>query len=254
MTVMARARRLWRVGKQVVLDKTPPLDPADQTAWEDAVALWNELFAPFSPVVEGADVLELGCGDGRLLAALAGSGGARSALGLEHRPYWRGKAGGVAWNTALFPRVELHPDRARLDSLDEGIADLILARELDSFLPLEELESGLERLYGLLRPGGEMIFRLRCCSPDEGLDGPGYGFMTPTAWTAQMLAAGFEIAAVRRVWRNADDQRRAAAWLPDASDDERLTTEIYLHLIRPWESWELDALSDYGHQRRRGAG
>lgn len=253
MTAMARARRLWRVGKQVLLDKAQPLDPHDQSAWEDAIALWNQLFAPFSPVVEGADVLELGCGDGRLLAALAGSGGARSALGLERRPYWRGKAGGVAWDPTLFQNVELHSDRDRLESLDDEVVDLILARELDSFLPLEGLESGLARLYGLLRPGGEMIARLRCCGPDHGLGGPGYGFMTPTAWTAQMLAVGFEIAAMRRVWRNPEDQPRAVGWLPDASDDERLTTELHLHVIRPWETWELDALRDFGDQRRRGA-
>ena len=74
--------------------------------------------------------------------------------------------------------------------------------------------------------------------------------MTPTAWVVQMLGAGFEIVAVRRVWRDPADQRRAAAWLPEASDDERLTAEIHLHLIRPWESWELDALKDYGDQRR----
>lgn len=250
MTALARVRRLWRLSKQAVLDRPEPLDPADEAAWNDAVALWNELFEPFSPVVQGADVLELGCGDGRLLAALTRNAGVRSALGLEQRPYWSGKNGGVAWNTAAFPEVELHPERDRLESLDEGIADLILARELDGFLPLEGLEMGLERIYGLLRPGGEMIARLRCFLPESGSDGPGYGFMTPTAWVAQMMAAGFEIAALRRVWREPSDQRAAAAWLPDASDDERLTAEIHLHLIRPWESWELDLLNDFGDQPR----
>lgn len=247
MNVLERARRLWRTGKQVVLDRSRPLEPQEQAAWDDAVTLWSQLFEPFSPLVEGADVLELGCGDGRMLAALARTGGARSAVGLEHRPYWRGAGGGVAWNAAGFPDIELHADASYLDSLEDGVADLVLARELDGFLPLDGLEAGLGRVYGLLRPGGEMIARLRCANPA----GAGYGFMTPTAWIAQMLSAGFEIANIRRVWRGPDDQGRAAGWLPDASDDERLTAEIHLHLIRPWESWELDALTDFGDQGRR---
>ena len=250
MTAMTQARRLWRTSKQVVLNRSQPLAPEDQAAWDDALALWSQLFEPFAPLVEGADILELGCGDGRLLAALARTGGARSAVGLERRAYWRGKGGGVAWSPARFPELELHADPDRLENLDDGVADLILARELDAFLPLEGLEAGLDRLYGLLRPGGEMIARLRCCGPDSGMDGPGYGFMTPTAWVAQMLGAGFEIAAMRRVWRDQDDQTRAAAWLPEASDDDRLTAEIHLRMIRPWESWELDALKDFGDQRR----
>lgn len=251
MTVLERARRLWRTGKQVVLDRSRPLEPQEQAAWDDAVALWSQLFEPFSPLVEGADVLELGCGDGRMLAALARTGAVRSAVGLEHRPYWRGAGGGVAWNAAGFSEIELHGDASYLDSLEDGVADLVLARELDGFLPLDGLEAGLERIYGLLRPGGEMIARLRCGAPDQGLTGAGYGFMTPTAWVAQMMRAGFEIAGIRRVWRGPDEQERAAAWLPDASDDERLTAEIHLHLIRAWESWELDALTDFGDQRRR---
>ena len=250
MTVVAQGRRLWRVGKQVVLGRSPPLHPADAAAWEDAVALWAQLFEPFNPLVADADVLEIGCGDGRLLAALTQSGGARSGLGLEHRAYWRGEGDGVSWRAEEFVGVDLHDDPDRLESLDEGLFDLILARELDGFLPLEGLEARLERLYGVLRPGGEMIARLRCCGPGRNVEGPGYGFMTPTAWAAQMLAAGFEIAATRRVWRDAEDQKLVAAWLPDASEEERLTAEVHLHLLRPWESWDLDALKNFGDQRR----
>lgn len=251
MTLRERMLGAWRLGAKVVLARPQPPDPADQAAWSDAVALWDALFEPFSPLVEGADVLELGCGDGRMLGALAGGGGARSAVGVERHAYWAGQGGAVAWRTGMFPRLELHADLRRIESLDDGVADLILCRELDRVLPLDGLEDGLARLHDLLRPGGEMIARVRCGDPRGGLDGPGYGFMTPTAWTALMLRAGFEVAGLRRVWRDPGEQDAAAARLPRASDDERLTAELHLHLIRPWESWELDALKEFGDQRRK---
>lgn len=250
MTMLNKARKMLRSGRQVILPGPQRVDPADQAAWEDAVALWNDLFAPFAPVVEGADVLELGCGDGRLAGALAASGRARSVTGLDHHPYWTGVGGGTAWGHQDMATMDLAAGLETLNALEDGTADLILARQLDSFLPLSGLEDRLERLYALLRPGGEMLARLRCGDGGDSQDAPGYGFLTPTAWVALMLGAGFEIAGHRRVWRTPADQRAAAARLPEASDDERLTAELHLHLIRPWESWELDALRPFGDQHR----
>ena len=249
MTLARKVRRYWRATKAAVVDQPAAADPADAAAWRDAVALWAELFGSFSPLIEGADVLELGCGDARLLGAVLHSG-ARSARGFERFAYWKGEGAGAAWLAERTPRLTLHTDITALDDLEDGLADLILARELDGFLPLEGLEERLALLFRLLRPGGEAILRLRCGHPEGGPDGPGYGFMTPTAWNALMLSTGFEIVEVRRIWRDPVAQGRAAAWLPHASDDERLTAETHLHLVRPWESWELDALKPYGDQRR----
>lgn len=251
MTFLDSARKILRTGRQVMMPRPQPRDPADQIAWEDAVALWNALFAPFSPIVEDADVIELGCGDGRLIGALVATGGARSALGLDRHPYWDGAGGAASWRPRDIPGVDLVTGPERLEALDDGVADLILARELDSFLALEGLEDHLAQLYALLRPGGEMLVRLRCGDGDGSLQAPGYGFLTPTAWTALMLGAGFEIAEQRRVWRSPAEQRAAAERLPHASDDERLTAEVHLRLVRPWEAWELDTLREFGDQRRR---
>ena len=252
MTLMTRARDLWRKGAKVVLARPTPPDPADQEAWNDALALWNDLFEPFAPLVADADVLELGSGDGRMLGILAASGRARSAMGVERHAYWNGEGGGVAWRPAQFANLQLHEDPRRIEGLDDGVADMILCRELDSLCPLEGLEDALDRLHDLLRPGGEMIARLRCADFGAGPDGPGYGFMTPTAWIALMLRSGFEIVGQRRIWRDSAQQDVATRCLPHASDDERLTRELHLHLIRPWESWELDGLKEFGDQRRKG--
>jgi SAM-dependent methyltransferase len=250
MSLLDQAKKVLRTGRQVVLARPVDRDPADQAAWEDAVALWNALFAPFSPLIEDADVLEVGCGDGRLLGALAATGRARSALGFDRHPYWSGEGDGTPWRPRDIPNLDLDSDLDHLDALDEGSADLILARELDCLLPLEGLEDRLAQLYGLLRPGGEMLVRVRCGDGSAGPDAPGYGFLTPTAWTALMLGAGFEIADRRRVWRAPAEQGLAAEHLAGASDDERLTAELRLRLVRPWESWELDALRVFGDQRR----
>jgi SAM-dependent methyltransferase len=250
MNLLDRARQALRTGRQAVLPAPEVRAPSDQAAWEDAVALWNALFAPFSPVLEDAQVLELGCGDGRLLGALMATGGARSALGFERRAFWDGEGGGAAWRPQDTAGLELRVGLDAVGGLDNGAADLILARELDSFLPLDGLETWLTELYGLLRPGGEMLVRVRCGDGRGGPEAPGYGFMTPTAWTALMLGAGFEILDRRRTWRRPAEQGQAAERLPHASEDERLTAELHLHLIRPWESWELDNLRAFGDQRR----
>ena len=250
MSTIERARKLMGKGLKVLMPRAQAPDPADQEAWNDAVLLWSQLFEPFSPLVEGADVLELGCGDGRLAGALAASGQVRSVVGVDRLAWWRGEGEGVAWRPETFSGLELHADLLRVQSLDEGAFDLILSREFDGVVPLEGLEDMLAWLYGLLRPGGEMIARFRCADPQLRPDGPGYGLMTPTAWTALVLGAGFEIAETRRFWRGAEDQRRLSSLLPDASDEERMTAELHLRLVRPWESWELDALRPFGDRRR----
>lgn len=247
MKLTDRVREIIHRGKRTVLGVPPDADPRDRVAWEVAVGLWNEVFEPFSPLIDDADVLELGCGDGRLAAALAETGGARWVVGLDSRAGWRGDGEGVGWDTATVPRLELHGRVERLESLDPGAFDLILCRDLDGLFPLEGLEDLLARLYGLLRPGAGALLRLGCAGP-----GPerGYGFMTPTTWIALTMRAGFEIVGQRRIWCDPSEQNAAAERLPRASDDERLTVEIRLHLLRPWESWELDALREFGDQSR----
>ncbi|MFN3816863.1 hypothetical protein [Brevundimonas sp.] len=252
MNLLDRARKALRAGRKAVLPEPEVRAPSDQAAWEDAVALWNALFAPFSPVLENADVVEVGCGDGRLLGALMATGGIRSAVGVERRAWWDGEGGGPAWRPRDTAGLDLRVGLDAVGGLDEGAADLILARELDGFLPLDGLETWLTDLYGLLRPGGELMVRVRCGDGSGEPEAPGYGFMTPTAWTALMLGAGFEILDRRRTWRRSTEQSAAADRLPHASEDERLTAELHLHLIRPWESWELDDLRAFGDQRRTG--
>lgn len=247
MKLTNRACELFHRGKRLVLGPSTNPNPDDRMAWEAAIRLWNEIFQPFSPLIDDAEVLELGCGDGRMAAALAGTGGARRVVGIDRQAAWRGGTDPGRWARAAVPQLELHDGMERLESLGPERFDLILCRDFDGLVPLEGLEDLVARIYGLLRPGGEAILRMGCAgpSPDRG-----YGFMTPTAWVALTMRAGFEISGRRRVWCDAPGQDLAASRLPYASDDERLTSEIRLHLLRPWESWELDILREFGDQSR----
>ena len=127
-----------------------------------------------------------------------------------------------------------------------------MARDLDATLPLDGLERRLSRIYDLLRPGGEAVLRLRCFTPGGQIGaGAGYGVMTPSAWTIILMRAGFEIVGGAQVWRDQHVQSRVDELLPETSPEERGCAELRLHLVRPWESWELAGLTARRSKRRR---
>lgn len=237
----SRTRKLLVGARELVF---PTLEPRDLEAAEAdraAQALWHERFGSLNVMVEDADILELGCHDGRLLAHLLNTASerARSGVGVDVRPAWFRADGNVRWpEEERSGRLELHTDMAYLQAFDLASFDLVLARDLESLFPLDELEDGLKRIYDLLRPGGEALLHVGCASPQGGQ--AGYGFLTPTSWIILAMRIGFEVGAVRRVWRDNDALAAAQAVLPHASDEERMTAEMTLRLIRPWEAWELD--------------
>ncbi|WP_162998118.1 class I SAM-dependent methyltransferase [Brevundimonas lutea] len=245
MKLNRKAERLVTLARETVFPPRYELHPEEDAAQERAVAVWRDLFQPFGPLVEDADILEVGCADGRLASRLVTHGAARSATGVEpgfdFGPY-----------DTLEGRLTLSSDLAVLDTLDDGVFDLVLARDVDTALPLDGLERRLGRIYELLRPGGEAVLRVGCFAPGGRLgEGPGYGLMTPTAWAAVVMRAGFEIIDSAQVWRDDRNQSAVDIILPDASPTERACAEMRLHLVRPWESWELAALTARRSKRRR---
>lgn len=244
-----RLRTWTRTARRVLFP--PKAGGSDSVeAWADARALWLALFGVFRPETRDADVLELGCGDGRMLALVLAEGEARSAVGLDRRAFWNGE-GAAAWRAQDLAGLQLMPMLEHLHGLNEEAFDLVLCRELDSIFDAVEINDGLSRLYGLLRPGGEAIVRVRCADlRADGFDGPGYGFMTPAAWTHFVLRAGFEIADSRAIPRDPAQAALARERLPQASEPERMTAELHLRLIRPWESWEIEMLGGFGPRPR----
>lgn len=245
--LLRKARRLVKTARDVVFPERL-FDPKFEAAAAQAEGLWQTLFAPFEPLTDDADILEVGCGDGRLLQGRlqpsSDQGQARSAVGLDHIDYWNGQGGALPLSAeGRDARLEMHNDIRYIHALDGASFDLILCRNFEAMFELSEVEQVLRRLYDLLRPGGEFLVVLGC--PDLSSDdprGPGYGVLTPSSWMMLVMRAGFEVLSVRRQWKPAEAAAEAAAVLPWSSEDERMTAELRCHLIRPWEAAELDQL------------
>ena len=124
-------------------------DPALLAAATDEIAAWLHATGLLRP---GMDVLDLGCGIGRLLPTLAAT--ARSVLGLEISPRMLAEA------RARHPTLRIeHTDGRNLDALAPESLDLVLA--VDSFpyivaagpTVLAAHTGGIARA---LRPGGHL--------------------------------------------------------------------------------------------------
>jgi len=210
-----------------------------------AAADWEEIFAPLAPLVSDAAVLEIGCGDGAMLASLLDrpTGAARTGIGIAMMSGDTSDAAGASRPDFRYlgERLELHGDSEYLESLDPDSVDLLVCRDMEQRFALPTIESGLKRLYDILRPGAEAVVTVGCFDPAvPSTSGPGYGFLTPTTWTMLLMRAGFEIVAERRIWRDQEQAAVMARLLPCSSEEERMTREIRLRLVRPWESWELE--------------
>ena len=239
-TRLDQGAKALRFTKELVFPTFLPPDPEAVAADARAATVWHEVFAPLNVMIEDADVLELACHDGRLVASLLDGGEqrARSGVGVDANGVWVKPDGEIVWpEHHPTHRLELHTDMSYLQAFDLSSFDLILTRDLEKVFSLTELNDGLRRIYDLLRPGGEALLHVRCAPVGAGEGG--YGFLTPTSWISAFMRIGFEVGAVRRVWRPAEEAAQAAAVLPHASDDERMTAEMTVRLVRPWESWEL---------------
>lgn len=216
MNILSQGRNAWRAVADLLFPGDDGGDLDDLAGGRASEVLWLELFDPFHPVVEGADVLVLGQGDVDLSLKLTNDLRARA--------------------------VTSAPDDLAL--LEAGGFDLVLTRSIEEVTRLERLEEDLGQVYAALRPGGEWLLRAGCPTPSRpGFEGPGFGMLTPSGWALQFMRAGFEIAELRPVWRDQAAQGAVAELLPQASDSERLCGEIRARLIRPWEAWELAALN-----------
>lgn len=216
---------------------------------------WEALYGAFDPLVEGADILDLDVTDGAVLERLLTVGRARSAVGFTANPRLAVDTAAIWDELSGEERApRLLGDHDILDALESRRFDLILCSGLDAVTPHDRIEPRLQRLYEVLKPGGEALLHVRCAdASDLSPRGPGYGYLTPTGWSALFLRAGFEIAEVRGGWRTPDAQARLDAALPTAGEDERALGEIALRLYRPWEASEINALGESHRPRGRRA-
>lgn len=229
MTLRDLRRRITQ-GRRVLFPTSLDLVLEHTPEWLEIEEAWFSRREAFGLQTEDADVLHLGCGDGRLLhVVLGGNSPARRAIGIRGP---RQSQALIDWPMADHRgRIHIHDEIAYLDAFDPASFDLIVCDEVDEVFRLDNLETGLDRLYALLRPGGEALLEVQCAG--RGHDA-GFGVLTASSWIMMCMRAGFEPARVIRLPFGVREDTVA--------DTDAATGALQLHLLRPWEAWELERL------------
>ncbi|MBC6981687.1 class I SAM-dependent methyltransferase [Caulobacter sp. 17J80-11] len=255
---------------------TTPLAEKSTLAWgeQQAAKLWDGLYGSFDPVVDGQTVLDLGCSWGYLPKYLLDRFQPRKVIGVDLKPLWDTMQSEWDWR-AYGERLEFHAgDLAQNRDMADGGLDLVLCTSVLQYMRPEQVEATLNRVYELLRPGGEMILRTRCFTSHIGADFHTdfktpyvhllhpkrdldrhladkkgrpvryLNFLTATTYLAIFHRTGFEIAEARRRGskQHPDAQARVAEALPWISPEELSCAELECRLIRPYEPHDLDAI------------
>jgi ubiquinone/menaquinone biosynthesis C-methylase UbiE len=121
----------------------------------DQVQLRREIIAAAS-LEAGDTVVEIGCGTGPLLTALAEAVGSTGrVIGVEPQP----ELAGVARErmTPFGDRCEIRVERGADTTLADGSADICVAQTVLCHLPASERTATLARMIRLARPGGRVV-------------------------------------------------------------------------------------------------
>ena len=125
---------------------------------------------PFEKIVArvppGSRVLDVGCGEGLLLALLADTGRASSAVGFDSNPAAIRRARSMAEATGLAPLLEfrsLGADSAWPAERDSF--DVVTMTDVMHHLPKATRGNIWEQAAAVLRPGGLMIYKDMARSP-----------------------------------------------------------------------------------------
>lgn len=146
-------------------------------------ALARELERFAAALSRGARVLDLGCGGGRDLIAL-GEAGLRP-IGLDISPALAGIAQNVSGCLVVVADLRDPPFEDRtFDGIWASASLLHLSRT--------DLPGTLRRLYGLLRPGGQLFASVKAGDGEEcAPDGRWFTYFGPAEWRGFLNSAGF---------------------------------------------------------------
>ena len=144
-----------------------PFYDLDLEDFDDDLALYLDLAAPPGARDHDADVLELGCGTGRLCAALADAG--LSVVGVDLSP-------------AMLELARARVDDPPVRLIEGDMRELALGERFGSVLipfgGLQHLETVAEIVAALatvarhLAPGGRAVVDIEAPHPDDWLAGP----------------------------------------------------------------------------------
>ncbi len=128
-----------------------------RAAGDDQVRL-RESILELAAVRTGETVVEIGCGTGPLLPALAQAiGPAGRVIGVEPQPVLADIAHARIVERGLADRVRILRERGAATSIAEGSADLCLAQTVLCHLPAPDREATLQHMMRIVRRGGRVM-------------------------------------------------------------------------------------------------
>ncbi len=252
---------------------------------QQAESLWEKLYAPYDPIVDGRCVLDLGCSWGYLLKYLAERFNPSQLTGVDIKPWWETTDHG--WDySKLGDRLQFHAgDLADIWAIPPESLDLILCTSVLQYMKPEQIEANLCRAYDLLRPGGEMLLRTRVYTSYIGADlhrdielpyahllyperelaefvrakngkePPYLNWLTASTYLAIFVRSGFEILDCRRRMNKHAPavMERVAKAYPWISPEELFCAEIEARLVRPLEPEDIRRFGRMVSTRVKGA-
>lgn len=259
------------------LEKSSPLEAEKaKLEWgaQQAGALWDNLYARYSPIIDGRVVLDLGCSWGYMLKYLLDRFKPRKVIGVDISPLWESVPHGWDYG-AHGERLQFHAGSLdRIQDLTPRSVDYVLCTSVLQYMRPELLLRTLERAYELLAPAGELLLRTRCFTSYIGADlhshyeqdyvhllnplrdlhrdlqatkgvrGRYLNYLTASNYVAVFQQAGFEVVDLRRRQSSRSPElieqvRQMFPWVPP---DDLLCAELEARLLRPIEAEDLPGL------------
>ena len=241
---------------------------------QQAHALWTNLYARYEPIIDDRVILDLGCSWGYMLMYLTKHFRPRKTIGVDVVPLWDTVPHGWDYQACL-DRVEFHAGLLpELDGIQRGSVDYVMCTSVLQYLRPEMILATLERVYDLLRPGGEMILRTRCFTSYIGADMHSYyvqdyvhllhplnivrqdlkawqdrdarylNYLMASNYMALFNQSGLETLDVRRRNNSRSPEliKKVQETYPWISPDELLCAEVEARLLRPIEPDDLNGL------------
>lgn len=139
-------------------NRQPFRSPDTEAFWRGGEEAVDGLLGDLGVSLEGhEDVLDIGCGVGRLTRALAGRAGSVTALDVSEEMLARARA----YNPGLANVRWVHGDGTTLRPLADGSFDACVSFVVFQHLPDPQLTYGYVREIGrVLRPGGWAAFQV----------------------------------------------------------------------------------------------
>lgn len=138
---------------------------ASTTGLRRRMAVYRPYICPFERVAEcvdpGSRVLDVGCGQGMLLALLGASGRCSEGVGFDSDA----DAIAVAREMAMRYEAQGHPGALRFEHLPvsdpwpEGPFDAVTIVDVMHHVPRDQRTSVLRLAFEALRPGGKLIYK-----------------------------------------------------------------------------------------------